>query len=174
MVCIVSSESKIIILLLLLGGCCSTTYTLCGLRVVKQVQNIVHKVILMRVFLVVKSSFQCLLEDRYDISAISSRDEFKGALDFLEELVATVDGLLLQVNLICNADAGDMGALIPHLGVPVAQIGVGHFARHVEDHDAYVGTEVVRRVQLIERLLTSSVPNVYSTVRFKTCFDNGT
>ena len=54
-----------------------------------------------------------------------------------------------------------MRALIPHLGVPVAQIGVGHLACHVEHHDAHVSAEVVSRMQLIERLLSCCVPNVY-------------
>ena len=148
--CIVSSESKIVILLFLLGSCCSTTYTPCGLRVVKQIKNIVHKVVFVRIFLVVQSCFQCLLENCDDVSAIGSRDEFKRALDFFKELVATVNGLLLQVDFVCDADAGNVGALVPHLGVPVAQIGVGHFARHIKHHYANVRSEVVRRMQLIE------------------------
>ena len=118
----------------------------------------------MRIFLVVKASLQSLLENCNDVGTVGSGNEFKRALDFLEELVASVDSLLLQVDLICNANARNMGALIPHLGVPVAQISVSHFACHVKHHDAHVGTEVVRRVQLIERLLSSRVPNVYQTI----------
>ena len=114
----------------------------------------------MRIFLVVKSSFQRLLENCNDVGSIGSGNEFKGALDLLKELVASVDGLLLQVHLVCNANARDVRALIPHLSVPVAQIRVSNFASDIEDHDADVGTEVIGRVQLVEGLLTSRVPNV--------------
>ena len=55
-----------------------------------------------------------------------------------------------------------MRALIPHLSVPVAQVGISHLAGDVKDHDANVSSEVVRRVQLVERLLTSCVPDVCS------------
>ena len=53
-----------------------------------------------------------------------------------------------------------MWALVSHLGVPVPQVCVGDLARHIEDHDADVRAEVIRRVQLVERLLAGRVPNV--------------
>ena len=68
--------------------------------------------------------------------------------------------MLLQIDFIGDADAWNVGALVAHLGVPVSQIGVGHFARHIEHHDADVRSEIIRRVQLVKRLLTRCVPNV--------------
>ena len=57
-----------------------------------------------------------------------------------------------------------MWALVSHLGVPVPQVCVGDLARHIEDHDADVRAEVIRRVQLVERLLAGRVPNVYIVI----------
>lgn len=54
-----------------------------------------------------------------------------------------------------------MRALVSHLGVPVPQVSVGHFSRHIEDHDADVRAKVISRMQLVERFLASRVPNVY-------------
>lgn len=53
-----------------------------------------------------------------------------------------------------------MRALVSHLGVPVPQICVGDLARHVENHDADVRTEVVSGVKLVKRLLTGRIPNI--------------
>ena len=114
----------------------------------------------MWILFVVEPGFQGLLEDCYDIGSVGSGDEFKGALDLLEELVSAIDGLFLQVNLVGYANARNMGTLIPHLGVPVAQVRVGHLARNVENHDADMRSKVIGRVQFIERLLSSGVPNV--------------
>ena len=54
-----------------------------------------------------------------------------------------------------------MRALVPHLRVPVSQIRVGDLSRHIEDHNADMRAKVICRMQLIERFLSSSVPNVY-------------
>ena len=86
-------------------------------------------------------------------------------MDFFEELVAAIYGLLLEVNFVCDADARNMGALVAHLRIPVPQVGVGYLARHVKYHNADMCSEVVSRVQLIERLLSRRVPNVFSRNR---------
>ena len=104
-----------------------------------------------------------MLEDGDDVGAVRGRYELKRAIDLFKEFVAAVDCLLLHVDLVGDADAGDVRALVAHLRVPVPQIGVGHLARHVENHDADVRAEVVRRVQLIERFLTRCVPDIYAS-----------
>ena len=53
-----------------------------------------------------------------------------------------------------------MRALVSHLGVPVPQICVGYLARHVENHDADVRSEVVCGVKLVKRLLTGCIPDI--------------
>ena len=53
-----------------------------------------------------------------------------------------------------------MWALIAHFCVPVPQIGIGNLSSHIKYQNANVRAKVVSRVQFIERLLTSSVPNV--------------
>ena len=55
-----------------------------------------------------------------------------------------------------------MRALVSHLGVPVPQIRVGHFSRHIEDHDADVRAKVISWMQFVERFLASRVPDVYA------------
>ena len=143
----------------------SASYPPRRLRVVQQVENIVHEIILMWIELVMQASFQTLLEDGDHIRAIGCRYELQRAANLFKELVSAIDGLLLQVDLVSNADAGNVRALVSHLSVPVAQISIGDLACDVENHDAYVGAEVVRRVKLIERLLTCSIPDVYSKER---------
>ena len=65
----IESESEVIVLLLLLSRS-TTSYTSGWLGIVEQVQNIVHKVVLMWILLVVKASFQGLLEDCYNVGAV--------------------------------------------------------------------------------------------------------
>ena len=63
--------------------------------------------------------------------------------------------------IVRDADARDVRALVSHLSVPISQIRVGDLSRHIEDHNADMRAEVICRMQLIERFLTSRVPNVY-------------
>ena len=104
--------------------------------------------------------FKRLRKDGDNIGAIGGWDELKRALDLLKELIATIDGLLLEVDFVSDANAGNVRALIAHFSVPVSQIRVGHLSRDIEDHDANVGAEVIRWVKLVEWLLSRSVPNV--------------
>ena len=60
-----------------------------------------------------------------------------------------------------------MRALVSHLGVPVPQICVSDFARHVENHDANVRTEVVSGVKLVERLLAGRIPDICTPTNAK-------
>ena len=60
-----------------------------------------------------------------------------------------------------------MRALVSHLGVPVPQICVSDFARHVENHDANVRTEVVSGVKLVKRLLTGRIPDICTPTNAK-------
>ena len=53
-----------------------------------------------------------------------------------------------------------MWALVSHLGVPIPQICVSDFARHVENHDANVRTEVVSGMKLVKRLLAGRIPDI--------------
>ena len=142
--------------------CCgsSSSYSPCGLRVIQQVQDIVHEVVFVRILLVLEASLESLLEDRHDVCSISCRYELKRALDLFEEFVAAMNCLFLQIYLVGNADAGDVGALVSHLRVPVPQVCVGDFARHVENHDADVRTEVVGGVKLVEGLLAGRIPDI--------------
>lgn len=114
----------------------------------------------MGILFVVEPSFQGLLEDCYDVGSVGSGDKFKGALNLLEELVSAIYGLFLEINLVSYANARNMRTLIPHLGVPVAQVCVGHLARNIEHHDADMRSKVICRMQFVEGLLPCRVPNV--------------
>ena len=120
----------------------------------------------MRILFVVKSLFKRLLKDGDNICAISRWDEFQRAINLFKELVAAIDGLLLQIYFICDADARYVRALIAHFSVPVSQIGIGYFSCHIKYQNANVRAKVVSRVQFIKRLLTGSVPNVYKKYSF--------
>ena len=114
----------------------------------------------MWVLFVVESLFKCLLKDGDNICAIGRWDKFQRAINLFEELVAAIDGLLLQIYFVRDADARNVRALIAHFSVPVPQIGIGNLPRHIEYQNANVRAKVVSRMQFIERLLTGSVPNV--------------
>ena len=137
------------------------TYATRGLGVVKQVENVIHEVILVRVLLVVQARLQSLLEDGYHVRSICCRNKLQRAINLFAELVAAVNSLFLHVNFVGDADAGDVGALVAHLCVPSPQVLVGHLACYVEHHDTHVRAEVVCRVQFVEGLLSRRVPNVY-------------
>jgi hypothetical protein len=55
-----------------------------------------------------------------------------------------------------------MGTIIAQFFVPVFEVLVRNFAVRIEYQNAHVGAVVVGRVQLVEGLLASCVPNVYS------------
>jgi len=92
----IKSERKVVVLLFFFCASSSRsragTYAPHGLRIIKQIQNIVHEVVLVRVLLVVEASLESLLEDGYDVCAIGRRHKLKWALNFLEKLVASIDG----------------------------------------------------------------------------------
>ena len=155
------SESEVIVLLLLLviiSGCSADASG--WLSVVQQVQNVIHEVVLVRIFLVVKSCFKGLLKDGNNVGAICGRYEFKWALNLLNKLVATVHSLLLHINLVGNDNAGNVRALISHLRVPSTKILVSHLAGHVEYHYCNVSAEIVSWMQFIEWFLPGRVPDV--------------
>ena len=54
--------------------------------------------------------------------------------------------LLLNVDLVRDAYARDVRALVSHLSVPLAQVLVSDLPHHIEDHDTDVGAEIVRRM----------------------------
>ena len=166
------SECEVIVLLFLLfvsSRSCTSSYASCWLRIVEQVQNIIHKIVFVWILFVVKSLFKRLLKDGDDVCAIGCRDKFQRAIDFFKELVAAIDSLFLQINFVRDADAGNMWALIAHFSIPVSQIGIGNLSCHIEYQNANVRAKVVSRVQFIERLLSSSVPNVYKKFTLR-CF----
>ena len=66
----------------------------------------------------------------------------------------------MEVDFVRDADARDMRALVSHLSVPISKIRVGHLSRDIEYHDTDMGAKVVRRVQLVKRLLASRIPNI--------------
>jgi hypothetical protein len=106
-----------------------------------------------------------LAEDGDDVGSVGSTHKFKGALDVFDKLVLAVgDGLGVQIDLVGDDHARNVGAVVAQFLVPVLEILIGDLARGVEDQDANVRAIVIRRVQLIERLLSRSVPNVYSYV----------
>ena len=160
------SKGKVVVLLLLfVPGCATaatTPYPPRRFGVVEEVKNIVHEVVLMRILLVLQTCFEGLLENGHHIRTIRCRHEFKRTIDLFTELVPAIDCLLLQVDLVRNDDAGDVLALVPHLSIPVAKVRVCDLAGHIKHHDAYVGPEVVGRMQLVERLLACRVPDIYS------------
>ena len=162
------SEGEFVIILLFLlcvtSRSCTTAYASCWFRIVKQVQNIIHKIIFMWVLFVVKTLFKCLLKDGDDVCAIGCWDKFQRAINLFKELVAAIDSLFLQIYFVCDADARNMWALIAHFCVPVPQIGIGNLSCHIKYQNANVRAKVVSRVQFIERLLSSSVPNVYKKI----------
>ena len=160
------SECEVIVLLFLFvtSRSCTSTYASSWLRIIEQVQNIIHKIVLMWVLFVVESWFKRLLKDGDDICAIGCWDKFQRAINLFKELVAAIDSLFLQIYFVCDADARNVRALIAHFSVPVSQIGIGHFSCHIEYQNANVRAKVVSRMQFIERLLTGRVPNVYRKV----------
>ena len=114
----------------------------------------------MRVRLVVDGHVEGLLEDGDHVGAVRRTDEVEGTADLLDELVPAGGGLLVHVYFVGNDHAGDVGTLLPHFLVPVLQVLIRDFPIRVEHQDARVRPEVVRRVQLIEGVLPSRVPNV--------------
>ena len=107
-----------------------------------------------------ESLFKRLLKDGDDICAIGCWDKFQRAINLFKELVAAIDSLFLQINFVRDADARNVRALIAHFSVPVPQIGVGNFPGHIKYQNTDVRAKVVRRMQFIERLLASSIPNI--------------
>ena len=107
-----------------------------------------------------EAGLEGLLKDGDNVCAIGRWDKFKRASDLFEELVAAIDGLLLQIYFVRDADARNVRALIAHFSVPVPQVGVSNLAGHIEYQDANVRAKVVSRMQFIEGLLAGSVPNV--------------
>ena len=160
------SECEVIVLLFLFvtSRSCTSTYASSWLRIIEQVQNIIHKIVFVWVLFVVESWFKSLLKDGDDICAIGCWDKFQRAINLFKELVAAIDSLFLQINFVRDADARNVRALIAHFSVPVSQIGIGHFSCHIEYQNANVRAKVVSRMQFIERLLTGRVPNVYRNV----------
>ena len=165
------SECEVIVLLFLLfvsSRSCASSYASCWLSIVEQVQNIIHKIVFMWVLFVVKTLFKRLLKDGDDVCAIGCWDKFQRAINLFKELVAAVNSLFLQIYFVRDADAGNMWALIAHFCVPVPQIGIGNLSCHIKYQNANVRAKVVSRVQFIERLLSSSVPNVYRKIILST------
>jgi len=142
------SERKIVVLLLFLLGRSSDPPR--WLRVVQQVQNIVHKVVLVRVLLVVEPRLERLLKDGHNVGAVRCGHKLKWTVNFFYKLVASVGRLLLQIHFVGDHDAGDVWTLVAHLRIPIPQVRVSHLARHVEHHNTDVSAEVICRVQLIE------------------------
>jgi hypothetical protein len=133
-----------------------------GLGIVKKIQDVIHEVILVWIFLVVKPCLESLLKYCNYISAVGCWHELKGALNFFAELISPIRCLLLHIDFVGNADAGNVWALIPHFSVPCPQVLVCYLTSHIKHHNANVCAKVVRWVQLVEWLLTSGVPYVYA------------
>jgi phage-related protein len=70
------------------------------------------------------------------------------------------DHIVVNIDLVGHEDAGDGGTIFPELVVPVLEVLVGDLAGDIEDKDAAVGAIIIRRVQAIERLLPSCVPEI--------------
>ena len=143
------------------------TYASGWLWIIKKIQDVIHEVILMWILLVVQPCFESLLKYCHYIGAISCWHELKRALNFFTELIPAVRCLFLHINFVCNTDAGNVWALIPHFSIPRPQVLVGYLACNVEHHYANVCAKVVRWVQLIEWFLTSSVPDIYAVSKCK-------
>ena len=115
----------------------------------------------MRVFLIVGTHLKRLLENGYDVRAICGANKVKRTADFFNEFVPARRYLLVHINFVGDDDAGNMRAVTAHLLVPVFQIGVGNLSLRVEHQNAHVRTEVISRMQFVERLLTRSIPDIY-------------
>ena len=114
----------------------------------------------MRVFLIVGTHFEGLLENGDDVCAICGADKVKRAADFFNEFVPARRDLLVHINFVGDHDARNMRAVTAHLLVPVLKIRVGDLSLRVEHQDAHVCTEVISRVQFIERLLSRRIPDI--------------
>lgn len=109
-----------------------------------------RNVVSVRVQLVVQSLLKRVLENTHNIGSISCGDEFKRAPNLFDKDILAFDCVLIQIDLVCNAQNGNVRAVNAKLLVPVLQVLVGDLAIYIEDHDAHVRSKVVRAVQLIE------------------------
>ena len=130
----------------------------------QQIHDIGHEVVLWRVLFVIYGHVEGVSKNLNHIGAVGGRHEVKWHLQVFYVLVGPLRGPRIQIYFVRYYHAGDVRAIIPHLCIPYFQVVVGDFPSCVENHYAGVGPVVITGVQLIERLLARSVPDVHRVV----------
>ena len=130
------------------------------LVVFEQVKNVVHEIILVGILFIMQSVLEGLFEYRHHVDSVGCRHELQGTLDFFNKLVPARYCLLVHVDFVCNYNARNVRTLVAHLLVPIPQILIGDLPIDIEHQNACVRSEVVRRMEFIERLLPGCVPNI--------------
>lgn len=112
----------------------------------EQVLYLLEEVLPVGVLLVGDSHIQGVLEYRDHVGTVGRTHKVEWDTQILNELVLSLRGTLINVDLVSNDDARHVWALSAHLFVPTLQVLVGHLARRVKDKNGGMCAEVVGRV----------------------------
>ena len=122
----------------------------CTKSVFEEVNDVLHEVVVVRVFLVFDRHIECVSKDLHHVGAVSRRHEIEGNAQVFHEFVLALCGPLVDVDFIGYDNAGDVGTMMSHLLVPALQILISHLSRGVEHQYSCMSPEVIRWMQFIE------------------------